>query len=151
MYNASLLIKAEGSPSLMFSVVQVLCLHSAGLFFQLPAQLFLVRINPYYLRLLLLFNLLPLLRWLPGEWRWQSCGRSLSSVRVGQVVLSLVLGSQCAPVERCQDLYIVFLNISKEQEWAFTQRRYRLSSLYLSIRILVSGSFTSTKGTWAQQ
>ena len=28
---------------------------------------------------------------------------------------------------------------------------YRLSSLYLSIRVLVSGSFTSTKGTWAQQ
>ena len=31
-----------------------------------------------------------------------------SSVRVGQVVLSLVLGSQGAPVERSQNIHVLF-------------------------------------------
>ena len=110
MYNASLLIKAEGSPSLMFSVVQVLGLHSAGQVFRLLAQLFLVRIGPYF----------RIEDFRGGRGGGDICVRVvrrccrhflLSSIRVGQIILSLVLGSQRAPVERCQNLYIVILNI----------------------------------------
>ena len=38
-----------------------------------------------------------------------------SSVRVGQVVLSLVLGSQGAPVERSQNMHIVRLSINRRR------------------------------------
>ena len=115
MYNASWWIKAEGSLSLMFSVVQVLCLHSAGLVFRLLAQLFLVRIGPYF----------RIEDFSAGPGGGGICVRVVrrccrhflrSSIIVGQIILSLVLGSQLAPMERYQNLYIVFLNISKEHE-----------------------------------
>ena len=70
----------------------------------------------------------------------------LPAVRVWQVVLCLVFGPQRTPGVEIQ----IECGYKKES-WICEMGSYRLSSLYLSIRVRVSGSFTSTKGTCAQQ